>query len=369
MLRMSPRPEARVSPPALEEASTLRQKALASGLDPAYWYAVEWKRAVRPGTVHEVKFQGSSIALWRTKTGELHALENRCAHRQLKLSHGVVKDCELSCVYHGWTYAPDGRLTAIPHELFDKSFPSVRLKSYPVKVRYGLVWIFFGDPALAGARPIPEVPEHGDWICAAIDFVWRAHPTMIVNNVMDSTHVAALHQRRRRTRSFLYGPVTRCEVEGERVLVSHGIEPDKSALLGSLTNPIKVPTQDACYEYPYLWIGVGGVYKLWNFMLPVDRTTTRIFMLNFAERVKVPFTPWLAPRWMGGALAWLAKRLMVKTLFEEDGWSTEIEQEGYEENWRSPSIDLHPAIRPSYQLTIRKWEEHLAHSHPARAYA
>lgn len=347
------------APPSLDESSTLRQRALASGLDPAYWYPVEWDKAVGPGQVREVKFWNTSVALWRTRRGTLHALENRCAHRQAKLSNGVVDDCRLSCIYHGWSYDTDGRLAEIPHERFGKARPSVTLKRYPVQVRYGMIWVFFGDPALAGSRPIPDIPEHDDWVCVSTDFVWRAHPTMIVNNVMDSTHVGMLHQRRRRTRSFIYGPVTRCEAEPDRVIVSHTIEPDRSALLNKLTNGIKVNTQDACYQYPYLWISVGGVYKLWNFMLPIDRRTTRIFMLNFSERIKVPFTPWLAPRWMSGGLAWLAKHLMVQTLFEEDGWSTEIEQEGYEQSWDTPSIDPHPAIRPSYQLTIRKWREHL----------
>jgi hypothetical protein len=94
-------------------------------------------------------------------------------------------------------------------------------------------------------------------------------------------------------------------------------------------------------------------------MLPIDRKTTRIFMLNYSERVKLPFTPIAAPRFLSGPLAWVAKHVMVQTLFEEDGWSTELEQEGYEQSWSSPSIDPHPAIRPSYQLTIRKWQEHL----------
>ena len=337
---------------------TLRQKAFAAGLDPAYWYAVEWDRSLRPGTVREVEFQGTSVALYRDAEGELHAVENRCAHRQVKLSHGQVRGCELACAYHGWTYGPDGRLTSIPHELFGR--PSVRLKTYPVAVRYGLVWIFFGDPALAAARSIPEIPEHGEWMCAAIDFVWRAHPTAIVNNVMDSTHVATLHARRRITRSFVYGPVTRCEVEAERVLVSHTIERDPLALLGSFTKELKVRSQDACYEYPHLWVSVGGVYKLWNFMLPSGGDTTRIFILAYAERIKVPFTAWLAPRWMSNPLVWVAKHTMVRTLFGEDGWSTAIEQEGFVAHGQAPSVDPHPAIRPSYQLTVRKWEEHLA---------
>ena len=51
-------------------------------------------------------------------------------------------------------------------------------------------------------------------------------------------------------------------------------------------------------------------------------------------------------------------------LFEEDVWSFEAEQKGFENSERTPSLDLHPAIRPCYELTIRKWQEHLARTTP-----
>ena len=115
-----------------------RERVRAAGLDPDYWYAVEYDGAVRPGQVVEVTFWGESIALYRGADGALRALENRCAHRQLKLSLGAVTGCPLTCAYHGWAYAQDGRLSAIPHDLFGRPFPSVRLRAYPVRVRYGL---------------------------------------------------------------------------------------------------------------------------------------------------------------------------------------------------------------------------------------
>ena len=91
-----------------------RERLRAAGLDPDYWYAVEYDRAVKPGQVVEVAFWGESIALYRGTDGRLRALENRCAHRQLKLSLGDVTGCGLTCAYHGWSYAEDGRLAAIP---------------------------------------------------------------------------------------------------------------------------------------------------------------------------------------------------------------------------------------------------------------
>jgi 4beta-methylsterol monooxygenase len=357
--------------PDFGEAASPRQKAWAAGLDPAYWYPVEWESAVRPGEVIEVKCKHGTIALFRGKDGRLGAVEDRCAHRQVKLSSGRVEDCRLTCRYHGWSYEADGRLAGIPHELFGKSFPTVHLKSYPVAVKYGLIWVFFGDPKLADERPLPRIPEiegRDPWVAVPIDFMVKAHPSAIINNVMDSTHVAALH-RTFRTRSMIYGKVTRCETEGDRVTVTHDITLDKGALLRFLLNPLKTHSQHACYEYPYLWVSVGDVYKLWNFMLPIDDRTTRLFMISCADRVKIPFTSVDAPSWLVGPASRLAKHLLVTPLFTEDVWSFEAEQEGYANSPGAPAVDLHPAIRPSYQLTIRKWEEHLARGRGERVQA
>src|SRR5262245_12165233 len=126
-------------PPAFTEAKNRRQKVRSAGMDPNYWYAVEYERAIKKGQVTAVRFWKKGIAVWRAEDGRLHAIEDRCAHRQLKLSLGVVEGCNLTCCYHGWSFNPDGRLASVKHELFGHAMPEYRLRTYPVKVRYGLV--------------------------------------------------------------------------------------------------------------------------------------------------------------------------------------------------------------------------------------
>jgi 4beta-methylsterol monooxygenase len=341
----------------------LRQAACSVGLDPSYWYPVEFDSALRREQVFALRFQGASIALFRDRDGEPHAIEDRCAHRGVKLSQGFVDGCNLRCVYHGWTYAPDGRLCKIEHELFGKNFPSVKLKTFPVQVRYGLIWVFFGDPGLSKQRRIPEIPEldsEQPWICIPRVCVWKAHPTMIVNNFIDSTHVATLHNRNFWTRSLKIGPMTRCKVDPDRVLVSQEVEIDRTGLLEHAGPVLQTKTEDACYDYPYLWATVGKAFALWTFMLPLDRHTTKVFLLSLSDRVRIPFTPWFAPRWLQRFVIPFCARFLVAPLLDADGWSAELEQDGQDEHPGAPTIDPHPAIRPCYQLTVRKWEEHLA---------
>src|SRR5437764_635418 len=116
-------------PPAFHEGRNKRQKARAAGLHPDYWYAVEFDNAVKPGQAVEVRFWNSSIVLYRGENGEMHALENRCAHRQLKLSIGQVEGCNLICAYHGWSYDGAGRVVNVAHELFGHPRLNVRIRS------------------------------------------------------------------------------------------------------------------------------------------------------------------------------------------------------------------------------------------------
>lgn len=348
-------------PYSFEDAPSPRHKAWAAGFDPSYWYPVAWSTEIGAGKVQEVMFQGTSVAVFRAQDGSLGALENRCAHRQVKLSLGDVRGCAVRCSYHGWTYEQDGTLSRVGHEHFGGRMPKVRLTSFPVQERYGLIWVFFGDEALLEERPLPRIDHlEGDapWNCVPIDFDLRCHPTAIINNVMDSTHVATLH-RTFRTRSLNYGPVTRCETVGDSVHLEHDIELDKGGLLRWLVNPLKVPKQHSEYRYPYMVVTVGEVYQLWNLFLPMGPRRCRLFLLPLSEGVRVPGTSWSPPQAILKPFLSMAKRYLVEPLFTEDVWSFEAEQQGYDAYFGKPAIDPHPAIAPSYRLTVRKWREHL----------
>lgn len=51
----------------------------------------------------------------RDKSGELHVLMNRCAHRAVTVCRDDAGNQKsFQCPYHGWTFANDGRLTGVP---------------------------------------------------------------------------------------------------------------------------------------------------------------------------------------------------------------------------------------------------------------
>jgi len=77
--------------PDYTAAKTQRQKQRAAGLHPDYWYPALWSPELAAGEVKEVVFWKRSFAIFRGEDGVVRALENRCAHRQLKLSLGNVE--------------------------------------------------------------------------------------------------------------------------------------------------------------------------------------------------------------------------------------------------------------------------------------
>src|SRR5690606_19804506 len=122
-----------------------------------YWYPVMAAKALTDKP-QAVKIAGREIVVVRTG-GKLIALEDRCPHRQVPLSVGR---CEfggtLSCVYHGWTFDAAGEPVAALTDGPDSPIVGkIRVRSFPIEERAGLVWVWTGD-----GDPVPvedDIPE------------------------------------------------------------------------------------------------------------------------------------------------------------------------------------------------------------------
>ena len=350
----------RQGPPSFEEAKNKRQKVRAAGLDPNHWYAVEFSRALDRGQVQEVRFWNRSVAVYRGEDGRVRAIENRCAHRQLPLSEGEVVKNHLVCVYHGWKYNGVGELVDVSHDLFGRKFPKCRLRNYAVRERYGLIWIFFGDLENAPHVAMPEIPElegPNAWACVPIDFTWRAHHSMIIDNVSDFSH-AYLH---RKYRPFSDSKLTKLEEREDKVFLSYDTKVGRGRISGLFVDrkAVDMNSMDLCYDYPYQWSNTDDQIKHWCFVLPIDATHTRVFFLFYFKSFKVPFTPIRIPQRLMKPLLQISNRLMIEPLLSQDGTAVQAEQRGYDAYYDAPLAELNPAVHAFQTLTIRKWEKHL----------
>src|SRR5712691_3066318 len=130
-----------------------------TGINPDFWYPVAVSGSVRKNKTFAATFAGERIALYRGESGTVYALEDRCAHRQVPLSMGVVEGDTLRCCYHAWSYCGNGRISQIPYLPKGVSRPPRGVRAYPVREAYGLVFVFPGDPEKADTAAFPELPE------------------------------------------------------------------------------------------------------------------------------------------------------------------------------------------------------------------
>ena len=154
----------------------------------------------------------------------------------------------------------------------------------------------------------------------------------------------------------------RCEMVGEKVFVSYNTKIGTGRFSGLFVDRSRVNTDfiELCHEYPYQWSNTGGKIKHWCFVLPIDERTSRVFFLFYFDALKIPFTGFRIPQWFMRPLLKIANAISIKPLLRQDGFAVEAEQQGYDRHFDAPLAELNPAVNLFQQLTIRKWEEHLA---------
>jgi hypothetical protein len=230
-----------------------------------------------------------------------------------------------------------------------------------VRSRYGLIWLFPGSEQLANQIPIPEIPElegPGAWACVPVDFNWRAHHSIIIDNICDLSH-AYLH---RRYSPFVDPQVTRCETVGDKVDISYDVAVGRGRISRLFVDRKRVQTDhmNIVFEYPYQRSNTGDRIKHWCFLLPIDDRTTRVFFLFYFDIFKVPFTPLRIPRAVMVPFLKAANRLLIRPLLEEDRIAVEAEQEAWQTLSGRPALEFNPAVSMFQKLIVRRWEEYLS---------
>ncbi len=182
------------------------------------WYVAAFAADVAPGKTVGRKFLNKAVVLFRTEAGEIAALEDRCSHRAMPLSAGHVDGEVIRCCYHGVEFDKRGACTRIPNQA--RIPASANVRSYPVVEKDHLVWIWMGDPALADPDTIIDNPEHDDpaWTWRPYAFHVKADWQLIIDNIMDLTHVPYIHSRTiGGNPEQHYGADTQVEFDGRRV--------------------------------------------------------------------------------------------------------------------------------------------------------
>ncbi len=178
--------------------------------DRSWIYVGHDSEIAAPGDFVTRKVAGRPVVFCRDSGGAVRTLLNTCRHRGARVCRERRGNAaRFHCFYHGWSYANDGRLAAVPGddaypETFDRAalglVPAPRLEAYR-----GLWFASFDEGAcgledyLAGARDyIDLVVEQSpsarlEVVSGVQEYDIRANWKLLVENSFDDYHLHSTH--------------------------------------------------------------------------------------------------------------------------------------------------------------------------------
>lgn len=152
----------------------------------AGWHPVATVAALRDKPL-PARLMDTPLVVFRGRDGPT-VLHDRCPHRAMPLSRGVVRDGAIVCPYHGWSFGGDGRCRAVPGT---DQVPEVSAGLLPTRIAAGLIWTTPGDGAFP-ALPDAMTDDHLDrfwWVPAASE----ARVLDALENHLDPAHPHHIH--------------------------------------------------------------------------------------------------------------------------------------------------------------------------------
>ena len=324
---------------------------------PDYWYPIAWSEEVKPGKMLARQFAGEPVAVIRGKEGKLFALENRCAHRQVPLTHGVVEGCTVKCGYHGWAYNEEGQCIDVPY-LGRERLPN-GVKSYPCREVDGLIFIYPGDVAYADER-FPKslgAKAESTYKTRQLNREVAAHYTFMHENLFDMNH-QFLHRRqmgnikarclgRRHGDNWAEVDYTFSRSEGSSSV-------GETAILGVIRKRGEGDNADLMTirtEYPYqhlrVWVGDGEpVLSVWLGYTPLDKEQRTNRTFGYLS-VKRPGVPGLID------VAWPFITMFTEQIFKEDKEIVEMEQAAHDAQGCDWNNEVFPPIKDLREVLLR----------------
>ena len=144
------------------------------------------------------------MLLYRKQDGTPVAMQDRCPHRFAPLHLGKRDGDDVVCHYHALRFDCSGQCTHNPHG--DGKIPkAAKIQTFPLLERFGFIWIWVGDEKPVATKlpdfsPLDEGHKNG---LAHTYMHVKAHYELIIDNVMDLSHIDHVHSEIITTRGEL----------------------------------------------------------------------------------------------------------------------------------------------------------------------
>lgn len=199
-----------------------------------YWYIAADAAALAAPIRREIL--GEPLVLFRDERGEPAALRDRCAHRNMRLSAGRVRDGAIECPYHGWRYSRDGACVAVPSLPDGAALPAARVDAFPTVERDGFIWVWMGNGAPT-REPFrfEHVGERG-WTTFRMTTRFEASAFACLENFLDVPHTVYVHRGWFRNAAARV-TTTRVRTERDGAVVEFDEQPERQSVVARLLFP------------------------------------------------------------------------------------------------------------------------------------
>jgi phenylpropionate dioxygenase-like ring-hydroxylating dioxygenase large terminal subunit len=337
------------------------------GINKNHWYV-----AARSNEVADKPFDFTlwreDFVLYRDRQGRVNALEDRCPHRQVKLSAGQVVGDNLECAYHGWQFDALGTCAHVPYLAENQQRPGCKIRSLPVREQDGFIWVFPGDvryleegnleaETLSGQlsdkkiEPL-AIPEwdHLNYIVTVSVIDCEGHFSYLIENLMDMYH-GHLHND---YQAWASAKLEAIEATNERVDAHYEAQSyykiDKIWSISQLFIPalrrLHPEPLDVSYIYPNWSATLGSDFKIMCLFCPTSETHTKAYLIHFTSLNafwRLHKLPVAFRRFVKDSLFGAAQRLL-DGLVEQDILMIEQEQQAFLRNPQRRNVELNRTI-------------------------
>ncbi|GLH30373.1 (Fe-S)-binding protein [Acetobacter pasteurianus] len=153
------------------------------------WYPVAWTKDLKNKPIGST-ILGHDLVVFRDSNGTPHALQDRCPHKNVKLSLGVCNDEGIECPYHGWVFNGQGECIHIPSNIIKQKIGNKLVPTYLCKERQGTVWVCLSDIPYCDDPPAWHFPNNPGFR-TIIDM--DCNYIRLMENLVDNPHAGFIH--------------------------------------------------------------------------------------------------------------------------------------------------------------------------------
>ncbi len=155
------------------------------------WYWAFKSQDLKKKQIKHLTFLGEELAVYRGEDGVVRAVEAYCPHMGAHLAEGKVDGKGIRCFFHAWKFDERGSLVDIPCR--KKLGLDAKIKQYPVKEKYGVIWIYTGENPTHDVHDIPELKNLETASSFGNTFIKECHPNIVMINAIDAHHFTSVH--------------------------------------------------------------------------------------------------------------------------------------------------------------------------------